>query len=213
MLFRSAIMQRSGDFVDLKRYDAEMRSLLDRFINADGARKIEELDDFSFLDILDSDDEYSQDENQNIGGERGVAETLKANTRRVINRKRETNPAEYERLTDKLNRLIEDLKNKNIEYEEYLKGIKALNEEIRNERKYSDPRLNTPGKKALYDNLGKNIDLTLKVIEVVRTKAQMNWRNNVMRKRMLQMAVTEVLKDSSFDIVTIMNILDRKSVV
>ena len=204
---RHAIMQRSGDFVDLKRYDAEMRSLLDRFINADGARKIEELDDFSFLDILDSDDEYSQDENQNIGGERGVAETLKANTRRVINRKRETNPAEYERLTDKLNRLIEDLKNKNIEYEEYLKGIKALNEEIRNERKYSDPRLNTPGKKALYDNLGKNIDLTLKVIEVVRTKAQMNWRNNVMRKRMLQMAVSEVLKDSSFDIVTIMNIL------
>ena len=49
--------------------------------------------------------------------------------------------------------------------------------------------------------------MTLKVIEVVRTKAQMNWRNNVMRKRMLQMAVSEVLKDSSFDIVTIMNIL------
>ena len=207
---RHAIMQRSGDFVDLKRYDAEMRSLLDRFIDAESPRKMEELDEFSFLDILDNDDNTTLNEEE-LGGQRGVAETLKANTRRVINRKMETNPVEYERLTDRLNRIIEDLKNNNISYEEYLSRIKEMNEEIRNEKKAADPRINTPGKKAIFDNLDKNIDLALKVIDVARTKAQMNWRTNAMRKRLLYMAIENVLKDTGYNIDTIMGVLENNS--
>ena len=148
---------------------------------------------------------------EELGGQRGVAETLKANTRRVINRKMETNPVEYERLTDRLNRIIEDLKNKNISYEEYLSRIKEMNEEIRNEKKAADPRINTPGKKAIFDNLDKNIDLALKVIDVARTKAQMNWRTNAMRKRLLYMAIENVLKDTGYNIDTIMGVLENNS--
>ena len=75
----------------------------------------------------------------------------------------------------------------------------------------SDPRINTPGKKAIFDNLDKNIDLALKVIDVARTKAQMNWRTNAMRKRLLYMAIENVLKDTGYNIDTIMGVLENNS--
>ena len=49
---RHALMQRSGDYVDMKLYDAQMRSLLDRYIVAPRSEKLAELNDFSFLDII-----------------------------------------------------------------------------------------------------------------------------------------------------------------
>ena len=126
-MLREAIMKRAGDFVDLKLYDAEMRSLLDNFVTAKHALKLADLEDLSFLDLIkiDKDDGGSVDPDveSEVGGERGVAETLVANVRRYIFRKKETNPAEYRKFSERINRLLEDYRKEKIEYRKLLAAL------------------------------------------------------------------------------------------
>ena len=70
------------------------------------------MEDFSFLDIIDIKDdgdvEVSDNAEKELGGRKGVAETMAANVRRVINRKRESNPEEYKLFSERINRLLEE---------------------------------------------------------------------------------------------------------
>ena len=70
-----------------------------------------------------------------------------------------------------------------------------------------DPRLNTPGKVALYDNLGKDVNLALQVHQVVVANAKHNFRNVTPRKIKLLRAIENVLTGTSFSPETILNIV------
>lgn len=208
---RIAIMHRCGDYVDLKAYDAEMRALLDDYVTAPRAEVLEKLDDFSFLDIIKVDEETGDvttdpDAEDELGGERGVAETMVSNTRRVINRKRDSNPEEYRYFSEKIDRLLEDFQQKTIEYRDLLKQIKLLSEEMRS-RNAVDPRINTELKKALYDNLGKDVELALNVYATIEANAQIGFRENIMRKRKLQRAIKSSLEGTDFNAEEVLNLV------
>jgi len=57
------------------------------------------------------------------------------------------------------------------------------------------PAMDTPGRKALYDNLGQDEAQTQSVDRVVRETAQTGWRGNKMKERMLRRKLSEVLED------------------
>jgi len=208
---RSAIARRCGDYFDIRQYDAEMRALLDNYVSSPRVEKLEELKDFSFLDIIKINSETGevttdkQAESQ-LGGQKGVAETLAANVRRVINRKRESNPEEYKYFSEKLNRLLEEYQQETLEYKELLKLIKELSEEFKNQQMV-DPRIDTEGKKALYDNLGKDVELAVKVHKVVAENAVHGFRQSSMRKRNLLNKIRESLEGTPFDAEEILNIV------
>lgn len=191
-----AIQLRSSDYVDMASYDAEMRYLLDQYIDAARSEVLEKMDDFSFLDIIVKKDGSYEVEAQNestLGGKKGVAEALVANSRRVINRKREQNPAEYERLADQLNRLLKEMRAETIEYKEFLRQIVVLNNALRQGEKASDPRIDTEVKMAFYDNLGRNADLALKVNETAITYAAPGFEDNHNFSRTLRRKLSEVV--------------------
>lgn len=210
---RTAIMHNSGDFVDLHTYDADMRALLDDYIVSPRAEVLQKLDDFSFLDIIDvnSDgdgtglgvDDKTEEE---LGGKRGVAETLYQNVRRVINRKRDTNPEEYRKFSEKIDRLLEEYQQSKIEYKELLKQIKELTEQLKREDA-PDPRLDDELKKALYDNLGNDVELALKVCSAVEQSAQPGFRSNPMRKKIVERAIRTALSDTDYDVNAILAIV------
>lgn len=210
---RVAIMHRCGDYVDLKAYDAEMRALLDDYVTASRVEVLEKLDDFSFLDIIKIDDTEGEGEivvdpeaEKELGGQRGVAETMVSNTRRVINRKRDTNPEEYKYFSEKINRLLEEYQQEQLEYKEFLKQIVALSKEMK-ERNCSDPRIDTALKQALYDNLGKNADLAVALYGVIESNAQTGFREQPMRKKKLLKALQRALDGSSYDAEEILRII------
>lgn len=209
---RHAIMQRSGDYVDMKKYDAQMRALLDRYISAPRSEKLETLDDFSFLDIINVNDitgeveGVDEDVEAELGGQRGVAETITANVRSVINRKREQNPEEYKKFSEKINRLLDELKQGTIEYREFLKEIKTISEELRRGNT-SDPRLDNPAKKDLCDNLGGNVDLAIRVYQVAKQFALPHFRENIQIYKMLRRKIAAELTDETFDADVITNII------
>lgn len=207
---RNAISKRCGDYVDLKKFDAEMRALLDDYVVSSRVEVLENLEDFSFLDIIvikdDGDVEVSDNAEKELGGRKGVAETMAANVRRVINRKRESNPEEYKLFSERINRLLEEYQQEKMEYKELLKSIKALAEELRKGENV-DPRINTEGKKALYDNLGRDVDFALKVYDVIDANAAVGFRTSEVRKKKLLIAIQKTLVGTEFDAVKILNIV------
>ncbi len=200
---RHAIMQRSGDYVDMKKYDAQMRALLDRYIVAPRSEKLETLDNFSFLDIININPETGEaeidpDVEQELGGARGAAETMTANVRRAINRKREQNPEEYKKFSERINRLIEELRQGAIEYKDFLKGIKEMGEALR-QGNTTDERLDTPAKKDLCDNLGGNVELALRVHEVAKRYAFPRFREVPTIYRQLRRKIMNELLGEPYD--------------
>jgi type I restriction enzyme R subunit len=180
-----------------------MRALLDDYVTANRSETLAKLDDFSFLDIIKVDDvdgntdddfEVDPDAEQELGGRRGVAETMTSNTRRVINRKRETNPEEYRYFSEKINRLLEEYQQGTIEYKEYLKSIVELCKELK-QRNAGDPRIDSELKQSLYDNLGKNVELALSVYKAVVENAKVGFRENKQRKLKVKKAIENVLQN------------------
>ena len=211
---RHAIMQASGDFVDMKKYDAQMRALLDRYVQAPRSEKLECLDDFSFLDIININDVTGEvegvddDAEAELGGERGVAETLTANVRRVINRKREQNPEEYRKFSERINRLLEELRQGTIEYKEFLKRIKQLGELLRQGQQDGDPRLDNAAKRDLCDNLGGNVELAIGVYGVAKQWAFPHWRTVPMIRKQLTKKIQAKLTGTEFKATDIVHIIE-----
>ena len=61
--------------------------------------------------------------------------------------------------------------------------------------------MNTPGKRALYDNLGKDEALALAVDAAVRTSRQDDWRSNPFKVKKVRNAIRAALELSGAQIV------------
>lgn len=203
---RTAIMRRAGDIIDMKQYDQSMRQILDTYVEARHSKVLAMLDDFSFLDLVieGNSKEAEEEAEEALGGKEGVASTITANVRRVINRKRESNPEEYRKLSERINRLLDEYRQGVVEYKEYLKAIAELAKELREQT--SDPRLDTPGKRALYDNLGENIDLALEVYNCIKENAKIGFRENPVKKNKLRRKLEELAAVTPFNVDDIMSI-------
>lgn len=197
---RKAIMLRSGDSTDLKQYNAMMRQLLDQYVQAPKSNVLEKLDDFSFLDIIDAnkteDDpdgiEPIIDGEKEMGGQPAAAETIASNVRKYIIRKRDANPDYYDKLSEKLNKILEEMKQHTEEYKEQLRKLVAILREIRGSKQEYPSDINTDGKKAVYDNLGKDETLALRTYLAIKENAEVGFRENKMRLRALQKAIERV---------------------
>lgn len=203
-----AIMLRSGDQTDLGQYESEMRALLDRYVSAKPSEILAKLDDISFLDFIDKHDpeEVIKDIEEDAGGEKGMAETIASNVRRVINRKHDQNPEEYDRLSERLNRLLLELRQGTKDYKELLLEIIRLVKEMHKGSNNYPDGIDTPGKKALYDNLDKNKDLVLQIYDTIKDNAQANWRTVGTREKLLRKAISKVLPEE-YDLDSIMSII------
>ena len=136
---------------------------------------------------------------------------MTANVRRVINRKREQNPEEYRRFSDRINRLLEELRQGVIEYKEFLKQIKKIGEELR-QGNVVDARLDTAAKRNLCDNLGGNIELTLRIYAIAKQFAQPRFRQNKQIKKQLLRQLEKALRGEKFDTENILGIITAHTI-
>ena len=169
---REIVRKASGESLDLKAYEADMRHLIDTYIEADEPRKISPFDNIGLLDLIVKTGIANAIASQ-LGGLKGnkdaIAETIENNVRRKIIKEHLNDPAFYEKMSALLNEIIADRKAKAIEYEEYLKRIAELAKKVEAGQAEETPEeLNTPGKRALYNNLDKNEELALKIDETVK---------------------------------------------
>ena len=156
---REVIRNASGETLDLKPYEADMRHLIDTYIEATEPRKISPFDGVGLLDLIVKTgiaDAVAEKLANMKGNQEAVAETIENNVRSKIVEKNLTDPAYFAKMSALLDEIIQLRKKRAIEYEEYLEKIAEL------AKKVVQPggpgggvhaKLNTAAKLALYNNL------------------------------------------------------------
>ena len=93
--------------------------------------------------------------------------------------------------------LIAQRKKEALDYQKYLEQIVDLAKKVTNPATgESYPKeLDTPGKRALFDNLGKDHALALAVDSSIRANSQDDWRNNPFKIKKVRLAIKAVLNN------------------
>jgi type I restriction enzyme, R subunit len=196
---REIIRKASGETLDLKTYEADMRHLIDTYIEADEPRKISPFDNLPLLELIVKTG-IAEAINTQLGGLKGnreaIAETIENNVRSKIIKEHLNDPAYYEKMSELLDEIIAARKAKAIEYEEYLKKIAQLARQVEIGLADSTPAsLDTPGKRALYNNLNQDEDLALRIDQAVKRDRPDGWRGIEARERVIKAAIYGVLPD------------------
>ena len=125
-----------------------------------------------------------------------IAEAIENNVRRRIIRDQLNDPAFYEKMSTLLDEIIAARKAKAIEYEEYLKRIAELTREAQAGHADDLPEtLDTPGKRALWNNLGQDEALALKIDQAVKRVRPDDWRGNEPKERVIKQTLYEILQN------------------
>lgn len=190
---RNEVKLASGDYVDLKMYEPAMRHLIDTYIRAEESEIISAFDDMSLVQLIvergaDAVEALPKGIRKN---KEAVAETIENNVRKVITDERPINPKYYETMSELLDALIEQRKQKAIDYEKYLARIVELTKKIKNPATGAayPASIDTPAKRALYDNLGKDEALAVAIDVEIRTTKKDDWRGNRVKEKEVRNAI------------------------
>jgi type I restriction enzyme R subunit len=124
-----------------------------------------------------------------------MAEVIENNLRKVIIEGSPANPQYYEKMSVLLDELIRRKKAETLEYEKYLNELAALSTKVKRPETNPDypAAINTPAKRSLFDNLGRNEALALSLDNKVLYTKKDNWRDHFQRSKAVRNAVREVL--------------------
>jgi len=130
------------------------------------------------------------------GNKNAIAETIENNVRRTIIKEHLNDPAFYEKMSKVLDEIIAARKAKAIEYEQYLKQIAELSKKVQAGQSEDVPaRLDTPAKRALWNNLYQNEELALKIHMAVCEGRPDGWRDVTPREQVVKKVVYDILGD------------------
>ena len=196
---REIIRNASGENLDLKAYEADMRHLLDTYIEASEPRTISPFDKMSLLDLIVNTgiaDAINHMPDGIKSDRAAIAETIENNVRSKIVKEHLNDPAYYDTMSALLDEIIAARKARAIEYEEYLKRIAELAKRVEAGHAGDAPEeIDTPARRALYNNLNRDRELALKIDEAVRHTRNDSWRGVQARERVIQRALYDVLHD------------------
>jgi type I restriction enzyme R subunit len=221
---REIIRKASGETLDLKAYEADMRHLIDTYIEADEPRTISPFDGMGLLELIVKTGIANAITSQ-LGGLKGnrnaIAETIENNVRSKIIKEHLNDPAFYEKMSVLLDEIIAARKAKAVEYEEYLKRIAALVTSVGTGHTDDtpEPLRNSPAMRALYNNLSKDpsqpestnrvteepgqystfrewaLDMAVRIDETVRKVRPDAWRGVLAREQVIKRALYDILQD------------------
>jgi type I restriction enzyme R subunit len=199
--WRQVIRLAAGENLDLKAYEADMRFLIDAYIEADQPRKISAFDNVGLLDlIVKSGIDQAMDQSLGKAGrnKKAVQETIENNMRRTIISERAHDPAFYDRMSLVLDEIIRFRKKQAEAYEEYLRRVADLARQLQQQTADTTPsELNSPGKRALWSNLDGDLDLALLIDHTVRQVRPDGWRGVQAKESQIKAALYGVLQDQA----------------
>jgi type I restriction enzyme R subunit len=220
---RDTIRLAAGETLDLKPYEADMRHLIDHYIKAEESTAVEGLPSLMDMIVKTGIADAIANRLSNLKGNKdAIAEVIGNNVRSTVVKKKMNDPVFYERMSELLDEVIQDLKAGRVEYETYLEKIAAIARQVDAGTDSSvDPRLDTQGKRALFNTLESFLSnttenyagvgeakaatysadsqdaaqLALQIHSKVIDVREDNWFGDQTRESGIQRAIHEILKN------------------
>ncbi|RKH88172.1 type I restriction endonuclease subunit R [Corallococcus sp. AB045] len=200
---RAAIKKHSGEELDIKPYEADMRHLINTYIQADPAADLGELGEMSLTElIIETGIHDAIAKKLNEKGKlskNAIAEGIINNVRKTIIRDQLTDPRFYEQMSKLLDDLIKQSRADAAAYEDFLRKAEALVKRLAARQPEAGIPAALHGKHeaaVLFNNLGSiaatnfkcptNDDekaaLALQIDVVVRERAPAGWKGDQARE-------------------------------
>lgn len=197
---RNEIKLASGDYVDLKKYEADMRHLIDNYISAGESEEISAFDDMTLIElIVERGVDFVQDLPEGINkNKEAAAEVIENNVRRKIIEKSSTNPLYYEKMSELLMKIIEERKNSKAEYKEYLQKIVELTRKVEKPEEYSgypDRIKKSAALRALYDNVSEDENMLLVLHDKIMTVKPDKWLGDKAKEKVVLRGIYSLIND------------------
>ena len=210
---REEVKIASGDYLDMKRYEPAMRHLLDRYIRADDSEVVSSFENLGLIELIVKQGKGALEKLP--GGLKkdpeAMAETIENNMRKLIIEENPVNPKYYEQMSELLDALIEERRQKAIDYQEYLEKVKQLSQQVvqpggTSQQDYP-PSIDTAAKRSLYDNLGQNELLAVRIDTAVRYTKKADWIGNRFKEREVANAIRQELSGNDFSVDDILELV------
>lgn len=208
---RTEIKLASGDYIDLKKYEPAMRTLIDRYVTASESEKLSAFDDLGLVDLIIKKGENFVDElPESIKKSReSVAATIENNVRRLIVEEMPANPKYFLQMSEILDDLVKRRKQADFEYQEYLQRIIELTKHVRHpeESPHYPSTMNNHARRALYDNLDSNEELAIRIDEAMKIHAPDAFRGHVIRERQVKKLIADIIGNDDVRIMSVFDII------
>ena len=215
---RSAIKKHSGEELDIKPYEADMRHLLNMYVQADPATDLGELSEMSLTEaIIETGVHNAIARKLNDKGRlsrNAIAEGIINNVRKTIVRDQLTDPRFYEQMSKLLDDLINQSREDAAQYEEFLRSAEALMKRLA--AKHSEQGVPTalhgrreatviynnlpkilaaghPGTDGVANSQDKCLSLALEIDRVMREQAPAGWKGDQAREAQVLNALFPLL--------------------
>ncbi|GAA8270979.1 HsdR family type I site-specific deoxyribonuclease [Helicobacter pylori] len=195
---QKAIGLSSGDSVDLKSYNEDMRRILDAYIKTTDSKTLIKIEDQGLCEVLAQMDinDFNKALSQVFKNESSMAESIANNTKKRIIEKEASDPKYYEKLSSLLNDLILQFREKKLTYLEYLQQIHDLAKKVIDKEDRNYPKkINTNALKTLYDNLDENEALALEIDACIRGNKKGDWVGHNQKEKNLKIALRKIIND------------------
>jgi len=201
---RAAVKRHSGEELDIKPYEADMRHLLNTYIQADQAQVLGNLSDVSLTQaIIETGIHDAIAKQLNEKGKlskNAVAEGIINNIRKTIIRDQLTDPRFYEEMSKRLEDLIRQRRESAEAYEEFLRKAEDLIRRLAARNSNPDIPAALHGNReaaTIFNNLanlpatifkcptddGAKAELALRIDRAVREHAPAGWKGDPVRER------------------------------
>ncbi len=197
---RQSVKIRYFEVVDFAQYEKQMQKLLDTFISSDEVNQLTKT-----VNIFD--DGFNQ-EVERLQGSNARADAILSASSAFISEKMDSNPAYYEKLSQKIKQIIDDYRHKRLSEEEKLANAKEIQKMLL--KTSEDEVVNYPIEirnntfaRIIYDNTAddfselddlEQVDFSLKVDGIFQQfNKRPDWQNSIDIKKQIDREILDLL--------------------
>ncbi len=228
---RQQIRLASDEHLNLKAYEADMRHLIDTYVEAEESRTISPFDDIPLLELIVKTgiaDAIASKLGGLKGNQNAIAETIENNVRSKIIKQRLTDPAFYDKMSELLDEVIRDRKTKALAYEKYLKKIAQLVKQVEAGHSSDIPNIlkQSAALRALYHTLQEPpanvvaesmgygdekalLDLAIEIDKTVKRVRPDGFRGVQAKENVIKRAILPLLKNNPEEVERLFAIIEQ----
>tara|TARA_B100000963_G_scaffold197778_2_gene172120 strand:- start:1253 stop:4303 length:3051 start_codon:yes stop_codon:yes gene_type:complete len=193
------VKNASGEYLDLKAYEADMRRLIDTYIEADEPRPISNFENISLVELIvksGAAEAINERLAKSSKSKEGISETIENNIRSLLLKGQLNDPVFFEKMSNLLDQIIQQRKSQALDYEQYLARIAELAKHAQDGGGPEIPAsINTPELRVLYNNMGEDEDKAIALHKHLLANIPDGWRGVGPREQRVKQAIFAIVEN------------------